>query len=280
MEYKKENNPLEYVMKITMNSLYGKCGSRRLSELEFFNTNEMSYMDSMKYFNSNNTETYENIGYYVNTRDCKANYVFPILPSYITSYGRLEIYKYLEKYNVMYLDTDSIITDNDIDTSNKLGEMKKEYEIKKGIIIKPKMYQFELDEKTITKMKGIPRPNPKFFSNALKGMPIEYSKFMKLKESIKRRTYVNMVALISKEIKLEDNKRIWSKRFNPMYFDNDSKPHFINDTVDKYKKVIHRLSYMEKVMKSKDDAYAQVKILLSRLGRQEKMRTFINDDKN
>lgn len=280
MEYKKEENPLEYVMKITMNSLFGKFSSRKMSEVEFFNIQEMSEGEMLWYLKSKNTESYNDIGYNITEKICDENYVFPILSSYTTAYGRIEMYKYLQKYNVYYIDTDGIVSDDDIPTSNKLGEMKREYTIKKGIIIKPKMYQFNIDEKTITKMKGIPKPNPKYFDNVLHKKPIEYTKFMKLKESIKQKVYVNMIAQITKEIGLEDNKRIWRKRFSPIHYDNDSRPHYINDVTDKYKKIIHRLTYMEKVMKSKDDAYEQVKILLSRLNRKAKIKTFLDEENN
>jgi len=263
-------------MIITGQSLFGKFSTRKFASMNFFNITEMDIDETFEYLNSKTTETYGDIGYTIIDEECDANYVFPILSAYTTAYGRIKLYEYLSKYNVYYCDTDSVVTDEELHYSNKLGDMKREYEIKKGIIIKPKMYQLDVTDKVITKMKGIPRPSIESFNKALSHKAIEYSKFMKLKESIKRKRYVNMVALVQKEVKLEDNKRVWTKGFSPLIFDGDSRPHYINDVTDKYKKIIHRLTYLEKVMNKKDNAYEQVKMLLMKLGKKKTM-TFIKD---
>jgi hypothetical protein len=81
------------------------------------------------------------------------------IASAITAYARIEMYKYKMKYNVYYSDTDSIFTDKEIDKSDvggDLGQMKLEYPVKLGIFISPKLYYIDKGDNTfIFKGKGV-----------------------------------------------------------------------------------------------------------------------------
>ncbi len=84
------------------------------------------------------------------------------LSAAVTSYGRLEIYKYksMEHLNVAYSDTDSIFCQNELDPvfidQHKLGSMKLESSFKNGIFINPKVYYHEPDKgSSVKKAKGL-----------------------------------------------------------------------------------------------------------------------------
>lgn len=84
------------------------------------------------------------------------------LAAAITSYGRLEIYKYktMSSLDCYYSDTDSIFCRNEMDpafvSENQLGFMKLEGTFKDGIFISPKLYYYEPDNQIlpIIKSKG------------------------------------------------------------------------------------------------------------------------------
>lgn len=91
-----------------------------------------------------------------------AQHVNYLHAAYVTSYGRLELYKYLRKLGerVVYCDTDSVIFTGkqDIPIGKELGEMKYEGGSKFGCeTFAPKAYVFD-DE---YKAKGVPREKAK-----------------------------------------------------------------------------------------------------------------------
>jgi len=83
------------------------------------------------------------------------------IASAITAYARIYMHKLKNQYkdHLYYSDTDSLITDIEIDpkliSNNELGLLKKEYNIKRGFFIAPKLYYIETDSGEIIKTKGI-----------------------------------------------------------------------------------------------------------------------------
>lgn len=79
---------------------------------------------------------------------------------FVTAYARMHMNKLKIKYqdNIYYTDTDSIVLDVELPKSlisNKLGDFKMEYKIKKGIFIAPKVYGLLLEDDTeVIKIKG------------------------------------------------------------------------------------------------------------------------------
>jgi len=160
----------------------------------------------------------------------------------VTAYARLELYKYLCTCEPIYCDTDSIITKHDLPVSSKLGELKKEMTIKQGIIIKPKFYALQSvyeNEKDKVKIKGVPskifanendkilgiysKLNYEIFNALMTNNKIEYEKFVKFKESLRRGLDCNSIIETSKVLNLKDTKRVWDIRMN-LKFLNDSEP--------------------------------------------------------
>ena len=158
-KYKQEKNPLEYVYKILMNSLYGKFAQRNeLKEmgsetdiekcfdptLEFVPFSELSDQGYWKKKNQTATEQ-------------RAQHDIVIWSAYVTCHARLKLYSYIEKvgFNFAYCDTDSLFTEVKMESSNELGDMKLEYEVQACEFIKPKHYSYIADEKEKKKIKGI-----------------------------------------------------------------------------------------------------------------------------
>lgn len=269
-QYKFENSNMELTVKLLLNSLYGKMGQRDFVEQKWFNLNNVTDEQLDEWMNSTNSETYDNIGFIRIAKECKANFVYPILPAYVTSYGRLEIYDYITKYNAIYCDTDSIITFDNVPNSSDLGMMKLEHELKECIIIRPKMYmKKDMFDKVFVKLKGIPAPNIDTFNTILSGETVKYMKFTKINEAIRHGYNINSIRLIPKKVKLEDNKRIWSKPFNQFIFDNNSKPYFIDNINLPEHRIINRLTNRERLLRSKQ-YYEKI--------RSDRLMEFINSD--
>ena len=222
-EFKQTNNPFELVVKMCMNSLYGKFAQRKMEDYKIIDQNSLSNEDLQKIMNG--SLDFDFVGDKIITKKeklCNSVFTFPILSSYVTSYARLLMYDYIVGYEAVYTDTDSIITIHKIPESDELGKMKLEADIEKAIIIKPKMYYIkgewykngEKISKEKVKAKGIKHPNKKDFENILLEKAIEKNKLITLKESIRRGLIPNAKLDFEKNVTLEDNKRVWNNKFN------------------------------------------------------------------
>ena len=253
MKYKKEKSPIEIIPKIIMNSLFGKF-NQKLQYQELYFMDNQKNKDLITKYCEINTER-ENKGlplkyildspdnrivkrkgiyyhepriYYVVDNEIieYPKFINPILALYTTSYARLELYSWIEKIlkqnkKVLYCDTDSLITNANLQTSNKLGEMKNEIDIHNGLIIKPKFYYLEdkNKKKTLVKTKGMHNLKTfEQFDKVLDTKKFEYVKFTKFREALRRNLSFNEKIDVSKIIDLEDNKRLWKEKFNKKKF--------------------------------------------------------------
>lgn len=261
MYYKKNNNSLEYTYKILLNSLYGKFAQRIYNTDIYFTDNEKQNEKIKKVIQINNSNAMSGLTprydidtpnaeeiedddgniiikpkiYYVTDMESPyyPSFINPILSIYTTAYARLELYKLFEKVQhnngtVYYCDTDSIITDYKFKESKKLGGLKKEIPIDKGLLIKPKFYYLEeYRNKQYIKCKGIRnlqsynkdkikrfQESELNFLNLVDTKKHSYKKFTKFKESLRRDFSFNQIIDIHKTIDIEDNKRIWQGSFN------------------------------------------------------------------
>lgn len=227
LEYQAINNPMELVVKTIMNSTYGKFAQKGYNETQII---DLSCLTPEQQANKDlllDCYTIDGIHFIKNNFvECEKNFVIPILSVYVTAYARLKLYSYLEIHNPVYCDTDSIYTYDDIPTSNKLGEMKLEYNILKAIMIKPKMYYLLTDKKEVIRLKGVSRMNSQMFYQVMNKEMIHFEKFTKLKESVRQGYSPNTILQCYKVISLEDTKREWSYAFNE-YDIQKSKPLYI-----------------------------------------------------
>lgn len=220
-KHKAEGNPLELVEKLMMNSLYGKFAERNNNKTVFFDGESdeevCRVLSDKNYGNRKYYVNDEGNSYYVEKEVYDGNHSFPIWSSYITSMARIRLHELILRYEPVYVDTDSVISKKRIINSKALGELKLEKTIREGVIIKPKMYFVDGD----FKVKGVPTPKSNRLKNRLKhnilgGRMVRYEKFVKPKEAIRRKLVVNSKLLVSKSIDLEDNKRVWKSKFNPL----------------------------------------------------------------
>ncbi len=171
------NTPLSNIIKLLLNSLYGRLGMKNENfnseitnnNLEVLNNNFFSkQIKSINYLNNkvicnfkkildytfiiksylSNISFSKDINQLLNQKfmSYKLQNTAVQISAAVTAYGRIEMYKYksLKDINIYYTDTDSIYTDkclseNLID-SKKLGFMRFENNIKEGYFIAPKLY--------------------------------------------------------------------------------------------------------------------------------------------
>jgi len=229
-----KDNPMSYVTKILLNSLYGKTGQR------FDNMTDLIHKDivTAKQLINNN---FDQLGdyYSIKKETAPASYCFPIWASYVTSYARTLIHEYIIKSNAIYTDTDSIITKSIIPSSMELGDVKKEYDIKEGLIVKPKFYYFTADNVLKIKIKGIGRKIKDIdtgqyhklgindLHDIISGKMLFFDRFAKIRESLHKGLIPNELIQNFKEFSLEDDKRIWRERFNPNVLQDSEPIHLI-----------------------------------------------------
>lgn len=216
LEYKSKKDPMEIVVKLLMNSLYGKFGQRfmdRDNVIPF--TMDADALSKYDYI--------ERIGDYIRVKQSYTEpsaFTIPIWASYVAAKGRLKLYDAIIKHRPVYCDTDSIMTKNTVEDSKELGELKLEMNIKEGIIVKPKFYALQ-DSKDheYVKIKGVSlRMNFLEFAGYMSFPEFKYKKFMKFREAIKRDMIPNEMVDMVKELTLEDDKRLWSSSFDMKEF--------------------------------------------------------------
>lgn len=232
LEYQKENNPLQQIQKLYMNTLYGKFAQRHKQEFKYIDLETSE--DREQDWKDIRDDTYTKhldismTGYISKDVRHDADFQIPIFSIYTTAYGRLKLWDIMNKYDGYYVDTDSLFTRKELPTSEALGDLKLEREIKKGILIKPKSYYImDKDDMDIIKLKGIRGANMNIFFDILKQKKINYKKFSRIRESINKGILPNSIIDSAKKISLEDNKRIWKQSFNPYILDENSSPHMI-----------------------------------------------------
>lgn len=230
MELKKTDSPMELPIKIIMNSLFGKFGQKiEREEIEsFYNLTSKEYHDSEPV--GNNEEFYR-VKREMKQREI--SFIIPILSAYVTAYARKKLYDAIKpiENDVFYIDTDSIFTSRMLPTSMDLGDLKLEYKVNEAYLIKPKFYYLLTDsyknnlpiEKC--RIKGV--CNVKTFDSFMALMrsgKVNFTKFVKWRESLIQGLNVNSKIEIEKNLDLEDTKRLWkNKKINLNDFE-DSRP--------------------------------------------------------
>lgn len=211
-EYKEEKNPIESVIKLLMNSLYGKFGQKFMDR-----DNWLPMPDTIEELHK--YDFLERHGDFIRVKEKFTEpkcFCIPAWCSYVTAYGRIKLHEWVLRSQPIYYDTDSLITKKEYDSSTALGKLKLEYTIKKGIIVKPKFYGFiDSNNKENVRIKGMgTRMNYDDFKKFVNDPTKKYLKFMKFKESVRRGYIPNEIISMSKTMTLEDDKRIWSDKFN------------------------------------------------------------------
>jgi len=212
LKYKAENSSMELVVKLLMNSLYGKFGQKFFDRDNWTPEGTINIYDLKK---CTKIERVKNFMCIKQTTD-PSSFCIPIWATYVTAYARDRLYNYISQTDPFYCDTDSIICEGELPTSKVIGKMKLEMKIKKGYIVKPKMYALITDQKDeYVKAKGVgKRLAMNEFIGILQGKPVKYLKFTKFKEALRRDLTPNVLMDMEKNLSIEDTKRNWIGRFS------------------------------------------------------------------
>lgn len=138
------------IAKLMLNSVYGKFGQRSKAKKHI----DLNTVTEHELMNCDiEVLDYKN-GIGVKHTEIFSNHIFPFVSGVITSYARKRLYEFILKCgedSIYYMDTDSLITDKTLKTSNKIGDMKKVDDIKEGVFLLPKLYAYENDKEELTK---------------------------------------------------------------------------------------------------------------------------------
>jgi hypothetical protein len=217
---RRKNDPNELnklIIKLLLNSLYGKFAQRIKSEMIYIDNIETQIGLIEEYekaktlikiipFNAERLDCFievkSNKGFLYNT--------IPVYSSYITSHARVKLLQAMLQYKdkkPLYCDTDSIFFAElpDIKDSTELGKFKRENKIVteiRGL----KNYSYIEDEILKNRIKGVPK-------NAIKtGInQYEYSTLIKTRESVARNQVVGINTKRTKVLTMKYDKRIVDK---------------------------------------------------------------------
>lgn len=125
------------VAKLLMNSLYGKTGEKS-DRQEFIAKGDFLGLEPFDLTHGYATRKYRQY----------SAYHLPAIAIRVTALAQIRLFEYIQDIvcqggRVYYCDTDSVVTDLRIPTSDKLGGMKLEYDFEYGVALTPKFYYFK-----------------------------------------------------------------------------------------------------------------------------------------
>jgi len=146
------NEALQYVCKLMMNSFYGKFAQDRVKHMTIIHPDKLCEgMNAVK------------IGRHVlyqSQQFSKASFIIPSISAMTTAYARLLMHERFQKAgeHLFYTDTDSCILDRNLfEHCKDMGGMKLEEEIQGLNIVLPKVYFYkDMEDGFHVKVKGIP----------------------------------------------------------------------------------------------------------------------------
>jgi len=145
-----------FIYKLILNSLYGKLGQHREHRKMIFDepTHDEIVNGHYTLFQTINDKEI-----WLKMDEDKKPHTTTHIASFVTSYARIYLYEIIEKIleksgDIYYCDTDSVVTDVELRTSDRLGDLSKECEIQEGIFLLPKVYALKTDKGTFLKAKG------------------------------------------------------------------------------------------------------------------------------
>lgn len=218
-EFKKNNSDIQLVPKILMNSFYGKMGFNYSNKEKLISSEELVTRKDFETVTIIPHAEGSNLYRVITTDESYIpNYVFPLLPLYVTSYARNVLYNYFKNIGferILYTDTDSIFTTRTINTGSDIGNLQLEKRFDEVCIVKPKFYGGIIEENEQIRIKGL-HGKLKNYAQMKKlvkenNFKVNCEHFAKLRTALQKRRYINEVYNMSKEMQLEDDKRIWEK---------------------------------------------------------------------
>jgi len=159
-ELKQRGDCRQLVIKIILNSLYGKFAQREDGPLFRIVTNE----EYTRLGTPEGSEVliYDNSEYWKVPLESRGQAEYVIVPwaAYVSGYARIALHKAMLQSTgkVIYVDTDSIVTTGILPTGSGLGELKLEETCKTFEAYAPKVYRYTNDKgEDVYKAKGVPK---------------------------------------------------------------------------------------------------------------------------
>lgn len=153
-----DNKALRFISKLYLNSLYGKFGQRRIFTKIMHKENTLDYYME-KYGNIKDYD--EKLNILLIEEESRSKYTTVHIASFVTAYARIKLYEAFEQVQekngtLYYCDTDSLVTDVELDTSKGLGALDLEDELGEAVFLAPKLYAYIThEEKYVNKHKGL-----------------------------------------------------------------------------------------------------------------------------
>lgn len=219
-DLRKENDSYNLIFKYMLNSLYGKWAQKRENTqiVKMTNTDLFSKYKEVKSY-------IDELDLFEVTSEIDSAHIIPSISNRVTQLSQLELYKWFKKadFDIYNCDTDSLVTSKKLPHSKRLGDIKLEYEIDRGIFLFPKFYCFEgydlknKEHTTVKTMKGYNKGrdaityndfNKALFKKDYSAFDLEYTDLWGFKESLRRRKNFLNYGLKTKSIKSDYNKRV------------------------------------------------------------------------
>jgi hypothetical protein len=214
------NKTKSYIIKGILNRLYGKFGQSKNKTIYIINP-DFEDLEGKIYY----SEEFNIVSYDIENNH---SFLLPAISAYVTAYGQLELYNYIND-NCYYVDTDSVFTTDKINIGQELGELKLEDEIKEGYFITQKVYAYRTNKnKIVKKIKGyfeLPTVSINDFRRAIITgdyilFNMEKNNIFGWKESLQRFNKTIYYGKKIKSIKNIDTKRIFNDiNSKPLYID-------------------------------------------------------------
>lgn len=208
---------LAYVVKILLNSLYGKFGQSALRR------RVVPFSENLPEGAIPVDGTSLSPVWYID-EEVTAPYIMPQIAAHVTSLARVRLYDYMVSCgeNLAYCDTDSIITSNTLDVSTSLGGLKNEYPgvTFHGTFLAPKLYMLKgSDGTTKVVAKGIRERTEATFETLRAGGIVSSWELEKLGKLAHKGFGKPEMFELRKSLKLTSTKREWDgNRTKPVIF--------------------------------------------------------------
>ena len=213
---------MRYVLKILLNSLYGKFAERTAKQTLLLRPKEIPPGSTML-----------RPGVFIASREAKVPHEHVPFSAAITAYARRSLYEWLVKcYETYYCDTDGFVaSDRDIfPTSKELGDLKLECEVVEGEFAAPKLYTLKKpDGGRIMKAKGFRRLSYEDFLELAEGREIQIERISGIRENLRRRG-----SLTPREILVPKKARGIVRPKRKFHPDGSSEPWDVREIEDVY----------------------------------------------
>jgi hypothetical protein len=210
---------LAYVVKILLNSLYGKFGQSALRR------KVVPFSEDLPEGAVPVDGTALSPVWYID-EEVQAPYIMPQIAAHVTALARLRLYDYMSSCgeSLAYCDTDSIITSSHLDTTTALGGLKNEYPdvTFDGTFLAPKLYLLKGSDGSVKVVaKGIRERTEATFETLRSGGTVSSWELEKLGKLAHKGFAKPAMFELKKSLKFKSVKREWvGNRTKPIVFND------------------------------------------------------------